>query len=112
MSAYIDQAENNLWILLIRGLLKKSQLDKCQAEYVAKVDEGGKAKLLILLEDFQGWERGAPWVGDDFFFTHGDTITRMAIVGAPRWEVEAMAFVGAGIRKAPVRYFPHSAQIE
>ena len=41
----------------------------------------------------------------DFLLSHGGEIARIAIVAEPRWEVQALAFAGAGVRRAPVKFF-------
>jgi hypothetical protein len=105
MSALIERPDDHLWILRVRGILKKSDLEAIQSRYAAVVDPDGSTKMLILLEAFEGWERGAAWDDAEFFFTHGDSVKKIAIVGDPRWEVEVMAFLGAGVRTAPVRFF-------
>lgn len=113
MGASIVRFDDDYWILRVRGVLRKSELDACQAQYAAKVDPvTGKTKMLILLEAFEGWESGAAWDDLQFFFTHGDTIRRMALVGDSRWEVAAMASVGAGVREGAVRYFPPQGEAD
>jgi hypothetical protein len=61
--------------------------------------------LLAIAEDFEGWERGADWNDLDFLFSHSDKIAKIAIVADPRWEAQALAFAGAGVRPAPVKLF-------
>jgi hypothetical protein len=36
---------------------------------------------------------------------HCDRIEKIAIVGKPKWETRMLMFTGAGLRRAPVRYF-------
>jgi len=68
---------------------------------------GSKPRLLVILENFEGWERGADWGNDlDFLFLHSGKISKIAIVAEPRWETLALAFAGAGVRRAPVKFFP------
>ena len=110
MSARIENSDDNLWVLKISGVLRKSELDSFQSQYAESVGVDGKTRLLVLLEAFQGWEKGAAWDDLDFFVTHGDSITKIAFVGEPQWEVQAMTFVGAGVRQAPVRFFPATAE--
>jgi hypothetical protein len=43
-------------------------------------------------------------------YWHSPEIAKIAIVGEPRWESEAMAFAGAGSRHAPVKFFPSDAE--
>jgi hypothetical protein len=38
--------------------------------------------------------------------SHGGKISKIAILGEPRWETLALAFAGAGVRRAPVKFFP------
>jgi SpoIIAA-like len=59
------------------------------------------------LENFEGWEGGADWGNDlDFLFLHSGKISKIAIVAESRWETLALAFAGAGVRRAPVKFFP------
>jgi len=105
MSATI-QKEGSTWLLRVSGVLKKAELDSAQATARQEIANAGKIKVLLMLEDFQGWERGADWGDMDFAATHGDSMARIAIVGDPKWETEALMFVGAGLRRTPVRFFP------
>jgi hypothetical protein len=61
--------------------------------------------LLVILENFEGWERGADWNDLDFMISYGDKISKIALVAEPRWETLALAFAGAGVRRAPVKFF-------
>lgn len=113
MPAYLERPTPDLWILRVRGVLKKSELDALQTRLAGKIDEeNAEFKTLVILEAFEGWESGGNWEESGFFYTHGDRITKIAFVGDQRWEIPAMAFVGAGIRKAPVRFFPPHAEAE
>jgi hypothetical protein len=38
--------------------------------------------------------------------SHGGQIAKIALVGDRRWETSALAFAGAGVRRAPVKFFP------
>ena len=40
-----------------------------------------------------------------FISRTGDKISKIAIVAEPRWETLALAFAGAGVRRAPVKFF-------
>jgi SpoIIAA-like len=37
--------------------------------------------------------------------SHGGKISKIAIVGEPRWETPTLAFAGAGVRRARVKFF-------
>jgi hypothetical protein len=87
------------------GLLRKEELDRCQAALVRDLRRVGHLHLLIVLEDFKGWAANPDWNDLTFYVQHGDAIERIAIVGDPRWKSQALMFAAAGLRKAPVEFF-------
>ena len=97
---------NNICTLRISGILKRDEFAAAQAELARKIDAGAKPRVLVIGENFEGWERGADWNDLDFLFSHSGAIARIAVVADPRWEVHALAFAGAGVRRAPVKFFP------
>ncbi|MBO0695912.1 MAG: STAS/SEC14 domain-containing protein [Verrucomicrobia bacterium] len=106
MSVQIEYEDNDIYLLRIRGILKQSEFRTEQDALARKIDTGSKPRLLFILENFDGWERGTDWGNDlDFLFSHSGKIAKIAIVGEPRWETLALAFAGAGVRRAPVKFF-------
>lgn len=112
MSAKLEQHPDCLLVLHVGGELKKSELDAVQSEFVEKIAGAGSVKLLVLLENFTGWERSEAWGDTDFFFSHRNDFEKIAVVGDPRWEAQVLAFAGAGLRKGPVKFFPETAESE
>jgi SpoIIAA-like len=106
MPAQIQQQSNDTYVLRISGTLKRSEFGAEQTELARQIDTGSKPRLLVILENFEGWERGADWDDLDFMISHGGKISRIALVAEPRWETLALAFAGAGVRRAPVKFFP------
>jgi hypothetical protein len=111
MPASLRHESLNVFRLDIRGLLLKSELDACQRRLVEEFPRVGAVKLLVFLDDFEGWERGAAWNDLSFYAKHGNSIERIAIVGEERWRHVAMMFASADLRRAPVEFFrePHEA---
>jgi hypothetical protein len=98
---------DDICVLRISGILKRSEFGAEQNALARKIDMGSKPRLLVVLESFEGWEGGADWENDlDFLFLHSAKISKIAIVAEPRWETLALAFAGAGVRRAPVKFFP------
>ena len=106
MTAKIDYESDDICVLRISGILKRSEFGAEQSALARNIDIGSKPRLLAILEDFEGWERGADWNDLDFLISHGGEIAKIAIVAEPRLETLALAFAGAGIRRAPVKFFP------
>ena len=106
MPATIQHEPNNTYVLHINGTLLRSEFGKLQDTTAGAIDSGAHPRILAILEDFQGWEKGADWGDLEFLFSHSHEIAKIAIVGESRWETEALAFAGAGFRRAPVKFFP------
>lgn len=110
MPIQIQNEPNDIHVLRINGTLKRSEFGAEQIELARKIDTGSKPRLLVILENFEGWERGADWNDLDFIISHGGKISKIAIVAERRWETLALAFAGAGVRRAPVKFFPPNEQ--
>jgi hypothetical protein len=106
MPATIERETNNLHLLQISGTLERSEFGVVQDALAKDIDAGGKPRILAILENFTGWERPAAWGNPEFLYWHSPEIAKIAIVGELRWEKEALAFAGAGLRTAPVKFFP------
>jgi hypothetical protein len=106
MPATIEKQSADLYTLRLTGILKQSEFGEVQTTIEKAIESGAQPRLLALLDNFEGWEKGADWNDLDFLFKHSNEIAKIAIVGAPQWETQALAFAGAGFRRAPVNFFP------
>ena len=66
----------------ISGIFKRAELSAFETEMASRIEAGDRPLLLIVLENFAGWEKGEDWNNLDFMFSHGDKIAKIAIVGA------------------------------
>jgi hypothetical protein len=105
MGATIEQEEGTLRVLRITGLLRKSEFDAALATEARQWGPTSRVKVLVIVENFKGWERGDDWGDVTFFETHGDQIDKIAIVADPQLETDLVMFTGAGFRRAPVKFF-------
>jgi hypothetical protein len=108
MPANIQRESNNIYVLRLSGTVLRSEFADVQVRTAGDIDAGVKPRILALLENFEGFERGADWGELELLFSQSHEIVKIAIAGDPRWERDALAFSGAGFRKAPVRFFPVS----
>ncbi len=105
MPLQVINKENDICELRISGVLSHEEFATAQAELASKIDAGAEPRLLVIGDKFEGWERGADWNDLDFLLSHSDKIVRIAVVAEPRWEVQALAFAGGGVRRTPVKFF-------
>ena len=108
MPATIQHEQDNIYVLRLSGICLRSEFGRVQDKTASEIDAGVKPRILAILENFEGFERGADWGDLEFLFSHSNEIAKIAIVGEPRLEQSALAFAGAGFRNAPVRFFPDS----
>ena len=91
--------------MTISGRLDRSSFKATEEKMTELITSGKQPRILVVLDEFLGWDQQGDWNNLDFMFTHGDKIERIAVVGDKRWESEVKMFTGAGIRKTPVGYF-------
>jgi hypothetical protein len=105
MTAEISNVNGRVVTLRVSGHLSQNELTAVQAETSRIIGAGGKIRILVVAEDFRGWEKGGTW--DDFAFqaAHDDDIERMAIVGEAQWQQLALMFTSKGLRPFPIEYF-------
>jgi hypothetical protein len=106
MAVTIKQEEDNIRVLRITGTIVKSEFDAVITTEAKQWGPQTEVKLLVLAEDFQGWERNEEWGDLSFFLKYGDQIGKIAIVADPNLETDLLMFTAAGFRRAPVKFFP------
>lgn len=109
MPITVQLERDNIYRLEICRLLRQTELLRAEDALSAEIKRGGPARLLVVLTEFEGWEREGDWDHATFYEAHGDDIARIAIVGPERWRDEMLMFSAAGLRKGPVEYFPEDA---
>lgn len=108
MSAEIVDVNAGVVTTRVSGTLTQAALSEMQKALAEVIRSHGKVRILVLAENFAGWERGGAW--DDFSFqAHYDpSIEKMAIVGEQRWEDLALIFTAKDLRRFPIEYFTSS----
>jgi hypothetical protein len=89
----------------VSGKLTQPELAALQDAAGDILKKHGKTRLLILTDNFEGWERGGDWGDLSFSIEHDKHIEKMAIVGETKWEDLALLFTSKGLRPFPIEYF-------
>ena len=93
----------------IRDVMQAADQKMLESVAVKLIEEGKKVRLLAVLENFKGWEKGGAGGDLGFMLEHYDDIVKMAIVGDERWKEETFLYVGKGLRSTEIEFFPPSA---
>lgn len=97
--------EGHLLLVRINHILRRAEFDEMQDAATKLIGEVGEIAALILLEKFQGWQRGDEWGDVSFLVEHGSDVAKIAIVGEERWRDEALMFAAADLRPGRVAFF-------
>jgi hypothetical protein len=103
-------AENQRSVVVrISGILQPDEVAEAQNAALEIIREHGKVSALIILDQFEGWERTSHW-GDLTLLTKLDSNTeKIAIVGEERWRDDMLMFEAAGLRQSEISYFNDEA---
>ena len=114
VTATLRRENDNIYVIRIGGLLNKETVNNIEAVARRDIDSGARELkvMLILQNDFLGWQRTGNWGDVDFFSQYGDHIAKIAVVGDLQWEEQVLAFLGAGSCKGEVRLFPQGKEAE
>ena len=108
MPASLHHESANLYRLHISGLLRGREMEEVRDVASQVITRTGGIKLMCVIERFEGWEPTEDWSDMSFDLSFGKQIEQIAIVAEEKWRDQALMFAGAGVRKAPVEFFPCS----
>ena len=108
MSAEIVGTDGRVVTARVTGTLTQPELSALQHATGEIIKRQGTARLLVLVEQFAGWQQGASWGDFSFQMQHDAHIERMAIVGDKQWKDLTLLFTADGLRSFPIAYFEPS----
>jgi hypothetical protein len=102
---------DNTLVFHFGGQLSQVQYKQFQEQIEALGKEHGKIKLLVILEDFQGWEAGDGWADTTDMTDRIDPyLKKMAVVGEEKWQDKIEVFTLKGLRPVPIEYYVNDEQ--
>ncbi len=112
MPCTISRDSTGVLCARISGTMSVADLRRLQDAGLDVIKQGVKLRLLVLLEDFRGWERSGDWATAGLLPEQDRDIQKIAIVGDEQWRDQACAFVARGLRSFEIEYFASSARAE
>ncbi len=97
--------KGDLGVFRVSGQLSVAELEQAQGECEALIKKESQIKILVVLENFAGWEKVKGWEDVSFPLRNDPYIKKMAIVGDAEWRDLVFAFTGKGLRKVPIECF-------
>jgi hypothetical protein len=108
MPCEIIEKGEDLLTVKISGLLRRAEIAQMEKVAIEVMGSAGKVKMLIIIENFQGWYNKDNWEDVSFQLQYDEQIEKIAMVGEKRWQEMAEVFVGKGLRSMDIRYFAPS----
>jgi hypothetical protein len=101
----LEEQDGQLLHVVVSGKLDRSDYRTLAPEVERLVDEHGKLRILLEMDDFEGWKAGGLWEDVKFDIKHFNDVSRVAMVGDQAWQ-KWMATVCRPFTTAKVRFFP------
>jgi hypothetical protein len=102
--------KGDLGVFHVSGKLGVAELEAAQKEAEEVIKKEGHLRILVVLENFAGWEKGKGWEDISFPQRNDPYIKKIAIVGDAEWRDLVYAFTGKGLREVPIEYFEVSQE--
>jgi universal stress protein A len=105
MSKIIDKTSDNVIGIRLSGKLSEEDYDCIEQRLHERLQQHGKLRLLIDMDDFEGWESlGALWEDLKLDVRHNNDIERLAMLGEKGWQ-RWMTLLSQPFVKGTMRYF-------
>jgi hypothetical protein len=105
MTTHVDEKiYGNVMEVHLNGTLTKEDYARFVPDTEELIREHDKIRLLIMLDDFQGWNAGGLWEDIKWDVKHFNHIERIAVVGEKKWEKWMTGFCKP-FTTAEIRYF-------
>ncbi len=95
---------DHLLVARVKGLLGFDEFKATQDSNGLPFSTQKILKILVLAEEFQGWQDGA-WEQVGFNEQVDANISKMAVVIPERWQDELSLFLAKDLRDFPIRFF-------
>ena len=97
--------KNEICLINVTGKISVDELGIVQANCESVIQKNGSIKLLVILEGFEGWQKGIGWDDSSFAQRNDAFIKKFGIVGEEKWRDLSYVFTLKGLRPFPIEYF-------
>jgi hypothetical protein len=100
-----DDERSGIFVARVRGRMTVIDQAAAVAAARAAIAKRQRLKMLIVLEEFDGWASAEEWSDENFRLDRDEGVERIAIVCEPRWREQLSLFIGEAFRRMPIEYF-------
>lgn len=100
-----EQESTDTLVIRLSGKLTRSEMQACHRGLAPIIQAHGNMHLLVILENFKGWDARDEWEDTSFPDENDPYLVRLAFVGDEKWRDELLIFALAGLRPVEICYF-------
>lgn len=104
--------DGNIALIRVTGKLEKTEFDEAQQGITSLIRARNKIKILIITQNFEGWEKSEEWQDTTSVGPNDPFIEKIAIVGDPKWKDLILLFSLKGMRSVPIEFFNADSEIK
>ena len=86
MSVIFTKESENLYVIRVNGILTFNDQKEVENRVSTEIDRSGKAKMLVLTENFSGWSKEGDWGDLTFMHEYDPYIEKIAVVANEKWQ--------------------------
>jgi len=101
----IKKNDHDNWVKL-SGKLTVRDFQELQTLARLSLEQFGQLRMLVELEDFQGWSKETGWEDSTFLEENEQGMSKLAFVGDEKWKDEIFMFTGKPMRQIAIEFFP------
>jgi len=100
MIEFMDETRDSILAIRFTGKLTQADYDDVLLPRIgAAVKKFGRVRALIYMDDrFRGWDMQAAWANTKLDIQFRNSLDKVAVVGAPRWEEWCVRLAGLLVR--------------
>jgi hypothetical protein len=95
----------DLLVATVSGLVTATDQAALVAWVRDTLDTIEQVRLLVLLDRFEGWPADAAFSDPTLWLHDDERVSKMAIVGSPRWRLTVLTFIVQPLRRTPIEFF-------
>ena len=105
-----NREQDDLIVYTVTGKLSITETEKSHQETDPILQQGSNWKVLVVLQDFEGWKKEEGWANTSLIDETDQSVKRMALVGPLEWRDEVEMFTLKGMRPLEIEYFTDESQ--
>jgi len=112
MTTHVDEKiYGKVMELHLNGTLTKEDYARFVPDTEELIRQHDKIRMLVIMDDFHGWDAGALWEDIKWDCKHFNHVERIAAVGDKRWQKWMTGFCKP-FTTATVQFFTHDQLLE